>query len=132
MTYLERRNQKWIFRIFYKVNSLKGYDFKVSYTTNHPFSKKGLEGALKKVGRGLSDSTTGKVVSSSPGEEKDICRCVVPLRHQGTTLNSHRVASLLVWLGEREEKWEAPGFSPSKLGWNRAKSYCHLQGAQRC
>ncbi|GFW46072.1 hypothetical protein TNCV_3276891 [Trichonephila clavipes] len=23
-----------------------------------------------------------------------------------------------------------PGCSPSKLGWNRAKSYCHLHGAQ--
>ncbi|GFS88589.1 hypothetical protein TNCV_1461921 [Trichonephila clavipes] len=39
-----------------------------------------------------------------------------------------RAASPLVWLVE--EKCEAPdhppGFSPSKLGWNRAKKYCHL------
>ncbi|GFT67346.1 uncharacterized protein TNCV_2360041 [Trichonephila clavipes] len=32
-------------------------------------------------------------------------------------------------MAEGEEEWEAsdpPECSPSKLGWNRAKSYCHL------
>ncbi|GFY13366.1 hypothetical protein TNCV_2336301 [Trichonephila clavipes] len=39
------------------------------------------------------------------------------------TINSHRAGNPLV-----EERWEAlhPGYSPSKLGWNRAKTYCHL------
>ncbi|GFT71204.1 hypothetical protein TNCV_3002041 [Trichonephila clavipes] len=52
---------------------------------------------------------------------------VVPLRHGGT-LNSRRAANPLVWLVEGP--WTPPGFSPSKLGWNRAKSFCHLHSAQ--
>ncbi|GFV51714.1 hypothetical protein TNCV_1320701 [Trichonephila clavipes] len=32
----------------YKLRPLKGYGLKVSYTRNYPFSKKGLERALKK------------------------------------------------------------------------------------
>ncbi|GFT48481.1 hypothetical protein TNCV_3383401 [Trichonephila clavipes] len=36
----------------------------------------------------------------------DACKCIVPLRH-GDTLNSRRAASPLVWLVEREERWEA-------------------------
>ncbi|GFX89260.1 hypothetical protein TNCV_1339591 [Trichonephila clavipes] len=50
------------------------------------------------------------------------------------TLNSRQAASPLVRLVVGDEIWEAPDpfprFSPSKLGWNRAKSYCHLFGAQ--
>ncbi|GFV37614.1 hypothetical protein TNCV_4401811 [Trichonephila clavipes] len=51
----------------------------------------------------------------------------------GGTLNSRRAASPLVWLveGVRGVKPLAtPGFHPSKLGWNRAESYCHLLDAQ--
>ncbi|GFX37323.1 hypothetical protein TNCV_76671 [Trichonephila clavipes] len=40
-----------MFKIFLQAKTLKGYDLKVSYTRNYPFSKKGLEGALKKVRR---------------------------------------------------------------------------------
>ncbi|GFV27891.1 hypothetical protein TNCV_1841631 [Trichonephila clavipes] len=39
---------------------------------------------------------------SSPGEDMDICKCIVPLRHGGS-LNSRRAASPLVWLVEGEE-----------------------------
>ncbi|GFV45029.1 hypothetical protein TNCV_907761 [Trichonephila clavipes] len=50
------------------------------------------------------------------------------------TLNSRRTASHLVRLVEGEERWEASdhsqGVPPKNLGWNRAKSYCHLHGAQ--
>ncbi|GFU24122.1 hypothetical protein TNCV_2007151 [Trichonephila clavipes] len=60
----------------------------------------------------------------------DVCKCIVPLRHGGTT-NSHRAASPLVRLVDGEERWETPDPSPgSKLGWDRAKSYCHLHGTQ--
>ncbi|GFY29468.1 uncharacterized protein TNCV_2626391 [Trichonephila clavipes] len=38
----------------------------------------------------------------------DVCKCIVPLRHGGT-LTSRRAASPLVWLVEREERWEALG-----------------------
>ncbi|GFW33851.1 hypothetical protein TNCV_3589361 [Trichonephila clavipes] len=52
----------------------------------------------------------------------------------GGTLNSRRAANPLVWLVEGEEKWEAsdrgPECSPSKIGVDRDKSYCHLYGAQ--
>ncbi|GFY03361.1 hypothetical protein TNCV_1173191 [Trichonephila clavipes] len=41
-----------------------------------------------------------------------------------------RAASPLVRLVAEDERWEAPDpppwCSPSKVGWNRAKSYCHL------
>ncbi|GFU27886.1 DUF4817 domain-containing protein [Trichonephila clavipes] len=35
----------------YKLRPFKGYDLKVSYTRNYPFSKQALERALKKVRR---------------------------------------------------------------------------------
>ncbi|GFW83334.1 hypothetical protein TNCV_2544321 [Trichonephila clavipes] len=70
-------------------------------------------------------------LGSNLGEDMDVCKCIVILRH-GVILNSRRAASSLVKLVDGEEGWKAlsPGCSPSKLGWNRAKSYCHLYGAQ--
>ncbi|GFT33990.1 hypothetical protein TNCV_4384441 [Trichonephila clavipes] len=48
----------------------------------------------------------------------------------GGTLNSRRAISPPVRLVTGNERWETPDppprCSPSKLGWNRAKSYCHL------
>ncbi|GFT24340.1 hypothetical protein TNCV_3252011 [Trichonephila clavipes] len=68
----------------------------------------------------------------NPGEDMDVCKCIVPLRHG--TLNSRRAASPLVNLVAGDERWEAldfpAGCSPSKLGWNRDKSYYHLYGDQ--
>ncbi|GFV43643.1 uncharacterized protein TNCV_2679441 [Trichonephila clavipes] len=46
-------------------------------------------------------------LGSNPGEDMDICKCLVPSRHGGT-LNSRRAASPLVRLVEGEERWEAP------------------------
>ncbi|GFU35866.1 hypothetical protein TNCV_4029831 [Trichonephila clavipes] len=50
------------------------------------------------------------------------------------TLNSLQAASPLVRLVAEDERWEIPdsppGCSPSKLGWNQAKSYRHLHGDQ--
>ncbi|GFS65370.1 uncharacterized protein TNCV_2451791 [Trichonephila clavipes] len=59
-------------------------------------------------------------LGSNPGEDMDICECIVPSRHGGT-LNSHRAASPLVRLVEGEERLEPPDHpqgvcSPSKLG----------------
>ncbi|GFV61071.1 uncharacterized protein TNCV_1972461 [Trichonephila clavipes] len=68
-----------------------------------------------------------KGLGLNPGEDMDVCKCIVPLR-QGGTLNSRRAASL-VWLVEGQDRWEAPdplGFSPSKLEWNRAKCLSSL------
>ncbi|GFU48573.1 hypothetical protein TNCV_1439471 [Trichonephila clavipes] len=66
-------------------------------------------------------------------KDMDICKCIVLLRH-GVTINSSLAASPLTWLLDGKERWEAleppPGCSPSKLGWNQAKSYCHLYGSQ--
>ncbi|GFX24284.1 uncharacterized protein TNCV_1366631 [Trichonephila clavipes] len=45
-------------------------------------------------------------LGSNPGEDMDVCNCIVPSRHAGT-LNSRRAASPLVRLVEGEERWEA-------------------------
>ncbi|GFX58353.1 uncharacterized protein TNCV_205401 [Trichonephila clavipes] len=37
----------------------------------------------------------------------DVCKCIVPLQH-GSTLNSRRAASPLVWLVEKVKGWEVP------------------------
>ncbi|GFT99360.1 uncharacterized protein TNCV_76761 [Trichonephila clavipes] len=50
----------------------------------------------------------------------DVCKCIVPLRHEGS-LNNHRAASPLMWLVEGVERWEAlttPGVLPQNLGGN--------------
>ncbi|GFX19112.1 uncharacterized protein TNCV_3012561 [Trichonephila clavipes] len=65
----------------------------------------------------------------NPGEDMDICKCIVPLRH-GDTVNSSRVASPLVRLVEGEEMWEASDHLQSVLPQHLAKTYCHLYGAQ--
>ncbi|GFU41308.1 uncharacterized protein TNCV_3011321 [Trichonephila clavipes] len=46
-------------------------------------------------------------LGSNPGEDMNICKCIVPSRHGGT-LNSRRAASPLVRLVKREERWEVP------------------------
>ncbi|GFX82644.1 hypothetical protein TNCV_1193191 [Trichonephila clavipes] len=45
-------------------------------------------------------------LGSNPEEGMDVCKRIVPSRHGGT-LNTYRAASLLVWLVEGEERWEA-------------------------
>ncbi|GFW89615.1 hypothetical protein TNCV_1024991 [Trichonephila clavipes] len=54
--------------------------------------------------------------------------------HPVVCLLDRQATSPLIRLMEGEERWEAPdpppGCSPSKLGRNPAKSYCHLYGAQ--
>ncbi|GFW24179.1 uncharacterized protein TNCV_1847381 [Trichonephila clavipes] len=63
-------------------------------------------------------------LGSSPGEDMDVCKYIVPLRHGGT-LNSRRAASPLVWLMEGEEKWEdldhPRGFLPLNWGGTEQK-----------
>ncbi|GFY17390.1 hypothetical protein TNCV_658031 [Trichonephila clavipes] len=60
----------------------------------------------------------------------DVCKCIVPSLN-GCTINSRKSFRAV---GGRGERWEAtdspPGCSPSKLGWIRAKSFCHLHGVQ--
>ncbi|GFX30101.1 uncharacterized protein TNCV_2618121 [Trichonephila clavipes] len=43
----------------------------------------------------------------NPGEDMDVCKCIVPSWHGGT-LNSRRASSPLVRLMGGEERWEAP------------------------
>ncbi|GFV95044.1 uncharacterized protein TNCV_1030421 [Trichonephila clavipes] len=60
----------------------------------------------------VSCRPTDTVVSDAdcgPGEDMDVCKCIVPLRYGGT-LNSLRAASSLVWLVEGEESREASGY----------------------
>ncbi|GFV68891.1 uncharacterized protein TNCV_1985551 [Trichonephila clavipes] len=65
----------------------------------------------------------------------DAFKCLVPARHGGT-LNSRRTASPLVRLVEGDDRWEASDRPQSVLplnwGGKKAKSYCHLYGAQSC
>ncbi|GFW56106.1 uncharacterized protein TNCV_106521 [Trichonephila clavipes] len=65
-----------------------------------------------------------KGLGSNPGEDMDVCKCIVPLRHWGT-LNSRRAASPLVSLVDGEERWEAPdhlqGFLPLNWGGSEQK-----------
>ncbi|GFV74343.1 uncharacterized protein TNCV_5127861 [Trichonephila clavipes] len=71
-------------------------------------------------------------LGSNSREDMDVCKCIVPLWHEGT-LNSRRAASPLMGLVEGVERWEAlttPRCPPSKLGWKRAKLCCHMYGAQ--
>ncbi|GFX76427.1 hypothetical protein TNCV_5090661 [Trichonephila clavipes] len=72
-----------------------------------------------------------KGLGSNLGEDMDVCKCKVPLR-QGGTLNNRRASSPLVWLWKRQRGGRPlpPRCPLSKLGWKRAKSYCHLYGAQ--
>ncbi|GFU77569.1 hypothetical protein TNCV_3499411 [Trichonephila clavipes] len=65
-----------------------------------------------------------------PGFDREgmgVCK-YIGLSQHGSTLNIHRAANPLMWLVEspRSTAW----CSLSNLGWNRAKSYCHLNGAQ--
>ncbi|GFX10267.1 uncharacterized protein TNCV_1866641 [Trichonephila clavipes] len=47
----------------------------------------------------------------------DVCKCIVPSRHEGT-LNSRRAASPLVRLVEGKERWEASDNSHGVLSPN--------------
>ncbi|GFW57372.1 transposable element Tcb1 transposase [Trichonephila clavipes] len=76
----------------------------------------------------IAKETTPEGLGSNTGEDMDVCKSIVPSRHGGTP-NSRRAASPLVRLVKGDERREA-GSGPSKLGWNRAKSFCHLYGAQ--
>ncbi|GFX66405.1 hypothetical protein TNCV_343791 [Trichonephila clavipes] len=81
-------------------------------------SESKLEAESLLLGRGivLETQINGMVVrvtltavllglGSNPGENMDVCKSIVPLRHGGT-LNSRQATSPLVRLVE--EKWEAP------------------------
>ncbi|GFU67775.1 uncharacterized protein TNCV_3134401 [Trichonephila clavipes] len=56
-------------------------------------------------------------LGSNPGEDMDVCKCIVPSWHGGT-LNSRRAASPLVRLVEREGRWEIPDFTQGVLPQN--------------
>ncbi|GFX19356.1 uncharacterized protein TNCV_3014951 [Trichonephila clavipes] len=53
-----------------------------------------------------------------PGEDMDVCKCIVSLQHGGT-INSRRAASSLVRLTEGEERWEASDHPHGVLPQNR-------------
>ncbi|GFV48371.1 uncharacterized protein TNCV_2512711 [Trichonephila clavipes] len=61
----------------------------------------------------------------NPGEDMDVCKCIMPLRYGGI-LNSHRAASPLVWLVEGKERWETPGYSQGflPLNWGGTEQNC--------
>ncbi|GFX68062.1 cullin-4A [Trichonephila clavipes] len=62
--------------------------------------------------------------SSNPGEDMDVCKCIMSSRYGGT-LNSRRAASPLVRLVEGEERWETPGHPRDVLpqNWGGIEQY---------
>ncbi|GFV79652.1 uncharacterized protein TNCV_1724771 [Trichonephila clavipes] len=69
-------------------------------------------------------------LGSNPGQDMDVCKCIVPLRH-GDILNSHRVTSPVVRLVEGEVRWEAPDHPQGVLPQNCGETqHCHLHGDQ--
>ncbi|GFW09769.1 uncharacterized protein TNCV_868311 [Trichonephila clavipes] len=62
-------------------------------------------------------------LASNPGEEMDVCNCMVHLRHGGI-LNSRQAASPLVRLVEGEERCEASDHPQSvlPLNWSGTES----------
>ncbi|GFV35228.1 uncharacterized protein TNCV_620241 [Trichonephila clavipes] len=64
-------------------------------------------------------------LGSNPGEDMDVCKCIVPSCLMDT-LNSRRAASPLVRLVEGKERWEIPDHSQGVL----PRLFCHLYGAQ--
>ncbi|GFW12036.1 hypothetical protein TNCV_4531011 [Trichonephila clavipes] len=65
----------------------------------------------------------------------DVCKCILPMCHGGTQ-NIRLAKSPLERLVEEEEGgglYPRPaGYCPSKMGYNGAKPFCHLHGAQSC
>ncbi|GFX67585.1 hypothetical protein TNCV_3933271 [Trichonephila clavipes] len=64
--------------------------------------KRTIHSTLEKV-REFSISRSTVSQQPHPGEDMDVCKCIVPLRH-GDTLNSRRAASPLVKMEEGEER----------------------------
>ncbi|GFW80844.1 hypothetical protein TNCV_3779241 [Trichonephila clavipes] len=60
-------------------------------------------------------------MGSNPGEDMDVCKCIVPSRHSSTS-NSRRAASPLVKLVEGEEWLEALRW----IGSGGLEVACHL------
>ncbi|GFW47468.1 hypothetical protein TNCV_4537581 [Trichonephila clavipes] len=59
--------------------------------------------AAHRVERLATLTTVPLGLGSNPGEDMDVCKCIVPSQH-GSTLNSRRAASPLVrwWKGKRD------------------------------
>ncbi|GFX89196.1 uncharacterized protein TNCV_20921 [Trichonephila clavipes] len=77
-------------------------DKRILWTSNRSYLRDAIVSVSSKTIR--SRLTDG--LGLNPGEDMDVCKCIVPSRHGGT-LNSRRAARLLVWLVEDEERWEA-------------------------
>ncbi|GFW42297.1 uncharacterized protein TNCV_1207501 [Trichonephila clavipes] len=56
-------------------------------------------------------------LGSNPGEDMDVCKCIVPSRHW-VTLNSRRARSHLVRLVEGEKRWKVSNHPQSVLPLN--------------
>ncbi|GFT19560.1 cullin-4A [Trichonephila clavipes] len=63
----------------------------------------------------------------NPGEDMDVCKCVVPSRHGGT-LNSRWAASPLVRFVEGEERWVTPDLPQGVLpqNWDETELNCSV------
>ncbi|GFS67527.1 hypothetical protein TNCV_1419981 [Trichonephila clavipes] len=102
----------------------------VFHKLQHQFKNQDLQKGGEIIFQNQRQSTLKESLGLDAGECIDVCKCIVPSRHGGT-LNSRRAANPHLRLVEEEESWKTHReCSLSKLEWNRAKSYCHLHGAQ--
>ncbi|GFV29025.1 uncharacterized protein TNCV_1378761 [Trichonephila clavipes] len=90
------------------------------WTERRPRRRKEVEeerrGSAKMFG-GRGKALKREGLGSNPGEDMDVCKCIVPARHGGT-LNSRRAASPFVRLVEGEERWKASDHPQSvPLNW---------------
>ncbi|GFW67346.1 uncharacterized protein TNCV_2595791 [Trichonephila clavipes] len=87
----------------YKLRPLKGYDLKVSYTRNYRFSKKGLEGSLKK---GRRWGTRQILLAQDPQKSRS-----GPALHYKATQVSLAKAFVILYFGQ--VTWMQPELAPS-------------------
>ncbi|GFX35663.1 uncharacterized protein LOC101238613 [Trichonephila clavipes] len=112
-TYLKLCNETLLKNVFMHFKYLNGHNDDTGGRTGGclgTITASSLSTAAKK-------QVTTVELGSNPG--MDVCKCILPFRHEGT-LNSRRVGSPLVCLMEGEERWDASsypqGFLPLNSG----------------
>ncbi|GFW89306.1 cullin-4A [Trichonephila clavipes] len=84
-------------------------------------------GVVKGTRRLATLTTVPLRLGSNPGEDMDVCKCIMPSRHGGI-LNSRRAANSLVILVEGEERWEPPDYLQGVLpqNWEATELNCSV------
>ncbi|GFU52510.1 uncharacterized protein TNCV_2115071 [Trichonephila clavipes] len=87
------------------LSPIRTFFFKTqSNTEEEKYKYRAVKAEIKEKSVEAGFSLTG--LGLNPGEDMDVCKCLMPSQHGGT-LNSRRAASPLVRLMEEDERWEA-------------------------